>query len=482
VNEPRARVALITLLLAGLVGGGVAVRLVARTTPHGSAPAGAVVAAAVDPASAESSAWYCAGGTDSHGGAPATIVLSNSATRTVAPTLTGIEAGAPGAPGALSPLTIHLAVPGGSQVDVPPAQLAQPGSLAVAVVVDGGGVAVSEVVSSPLGWSMAPCASTTASQWFFAQGATTQGGGLVLSLFNPGSTDATADISLVTSTAGYLSPPAYQGVDVPARALVTENVGDHIAADPVVASLVSTISGSLVAAELQSTGTPGNGGITVTLGSPAPAPQWVFAQNTDVTGGNLAFHVLNPSTRPTQVSLSIGLPRGAAAEPLSLDVPAQSVATLVAQDQTRIPANTPYAATFTSRGAGIVVARQVTSPPGAPAAEPADGGTPGVALGSTRWLVPAVASPGTGAWALAVDVIGGRPARVRIADGTGRALPGQGNHVVSPGSPLVIGPSPGPPFGTAPFEVVSDQPVAVELDAAPVASPGVVVVPALGPG
>jgi hypothetical protein len=46
----------------------------------------------------------------------------------------------------------------------------------------------------------------------------------------------------------------------------------------------------------------------------------------------------------------------------------------------------------------------------------------------------------------------------------------------------LIGPNPGPPFGIAPFQVLADQPLAVELDAVPVASPGVVVVPALASG
>ncbi len=45
----------------------------------------------------------------------------------------------------------------------------------------------------------------------------------------------------------------------------------------------------------------------------------------------------------------------------------------------------------------------------------------------------------------------------------------------------MIGPNPGAPFGTAPFEVVAEQPVAVELDALPVAQAGVVVVPSFAP-
>ena len=65
--------------------------------------------------------------------------------------------------------------------------------MAAAVVLDGGGVAVSESVQSPLGWSMAPCAPSTATDWYFAHGATAQGGGLVLSLFNPDATDAVVE-------------------------------------------------------------------------------------------------------------------------------------------------------------------------------------------------------------------------------------------------------------------------------------------------
>jgi hypothetical protein len=416
------------------------------------------------------------------------VVLTNFSSRAVSANLTTVGTSPNGAPdsgstaGTNALTSQRLTVPPGGQVDVPPSQLGQAGALAASVVLDGGGVGVSEVVSSPLGWSMTPCASSTAPQWYFAHGATFQGGGLVLSLFNPGSTDAAVNIALATSTAGYLVPPAFQGVGVPAHALVTENIGDHVADDSTVATVVSTLSGTVVAAELQSVGRPGNGGVAVTLGAASPSPQWTFAQNTNVTGGKVAFHVFNPSTRATTVSISIGLPQGAGAEPLSLSVPGQSVATLEAQNETRIPANTPYAATFTSAGAPIVVARQVTSPTGAPASEPAVGDAHGVAGGRSHWLVPAVAPPGNGAWAFAVVDLGRRPAKVRVANALGGVLAGQSVQVVRPGTPLFIGPNPGAPFGTAPFRLDADQPVALELDAVPVASPGVVVVPALASG
>ncbi len=473
------RILVLALLLAALVGGGVADRLVSRTGPPASPSALTGTVTAVAPVRAESSGWYCTGGTGAQGGAPATVVLTNFGARPQRATLSTVTAlssgSAPSAAAEAAPAQ-RVVIPAGGQVSVTPSQVGQ-GALAAAVVVDGGGVTVSETVSSPLGWSMAPCASSTAAQWYFAHGTTTQGGGLVLCLFNPGSTDATVDVSLVTSTAGVLAPPAYQGVDVPAHTLVTENVGDHVAQDPSVATVVSSLSGTVVASELQSFGSPGNGGIALTLGAPSPQAEWSFPQNTDVTGGSVVFHLLNPSSRTATVSVAIGLPKGAAAAPLSLSVPAQSTTTLQAQDVTRIPANTPYALTFVSKGPPIVVARQVTSPSGAPASQPAQGEVPGVAGGDMRWLVPAPTSPGSGAWAFALVDLAPKPAHVRVLDGAGRARSGQSTALVEPGTPLLVGPNPPPPFGRAPFQVISDEPVAVELDAVPVASPGVVVVP-----
>jgi hypothetical protein len=207
----------------------------------------------------------------------------------------------------------------------------------------------------------------------------------------------------------------------------------------------------------------------------------VFPQSTGLTGATVAFHVLNPTARPAVVSVAVGLSQGAAAEPLTMHVPAQSLATLVAENETRIPPSGPYALTFTSAGTGIVVSRSVIAPSGSPAPVPEVGDVVGVPGGSRRWLVPTVVPPGSGAWSLAAVDLGRKAATVRILTSRGRPIPGQAVRHVVPGSPLVIGPNPGPPFGTVPFEVVASQPVAVELDALPVAQPGVVVVPAFAP-
>jgi hypothetical protein len=485
VTGSLQRAAMIGVLLAIVVLTGISDRVISTTVSVAVPPVTALSTLRVAPsATTESSAWFCAGGSGAQGGAPATIVLNNAGDRAVRGTLTAVPALAAGA-AQPSPWagahTVVLRVPADGQLTVGADQLGTTSLVAVAVVLDGGGVAVSQSVQSPLGWSTAPCAPSAATDWYFAHGATSQGGGLILSLFNPTATDAVVNVSLVSATAGYLAPAAYQGIDIAPGSFVTENIGDHLAADPDVATEVSTLSGAVVATELQSVGTPGDGGISLTLGSPATASRWVFPQNTGIPQGTVAFHVFNPTTTPAEVSVDIGLSQGAGAAPLAMRVPAQSLVTLSAQSQTRIPTGVTYALTFTSRATGIVVSREVAAPAGSPPGVPEVGTVAGVPGGSTHWLVPAAVAPGNAAWALAVVDLGRAPASVRVTTPSGRALAGQPVHRVTPGSPLVIGPNPGAPFGTAPFGVVADQPVAVELDALPAGAPGVVVVPAFIP-
>ncbi|HXQ60389.1 MAG TPA: hypothetical protein VN799_09820, partial [Acidimicrobiales bacterium] len=333
-------------------------------------------------------------------------------------------------------------------------------------------------------------ASRTAGNWYFADGSTAGNDTLSLSLFNPGRTTSVVDVSFVTPTNGLLAPPAYQGVDIPGGSLVFENVGDHVRNASDVATVVTTLSGTVVAAELQSAGQPGNGGPSVVLGAPQPSPAWSFAQNMDVTGADTMFHLFNPTGERARVTLTIGLQQGAA-EPLAISVPAMSVSVLDAGRVTRIPSNTPFSATFSSRGGpGIVVSRSLSSVAGSPA--PQVGEVAGVPGGSDRWLVPATNDPATSVSALAVVDMSAAAVTVRLAEvsATGPVVvAGFGERRLRPGIPLVVRPGPGTASGTAsatgpviggePLVVMATGPVAVACDAAPVGNAGVVVFPAL---
>ena len=123
-------------------------------------------------------------------------------------------------------------------------------------------------MAGPLGFSQAPCASRTARHLYFADGSTALGDGLSLSLFNPTATIAVVDVTFVTAT-GVLAPPAYQGIDIPGGALVTENIDDHVENIAHVATAVAALSGQVVATELESAGPAGSGGPSVVSGPAA---------------------------------------------------------------------------------------------------------------------------------------------------------------------------------------------------------------------
>ena len=475
MSDAGRRLLVVVILIA--VFGGVAVvdRVVGRGP--GSPPPSAVSAEStqrIAPVGVESAAWYCAGGTAAAGGGAVTLLLVNTGPAPIR----GVDT-ARSTDGAAS--SVPVVVPARGSADVALGTVGAGSAVAASVVFDGGGVGVWEEVEDSSGWSVTPCASTLSPQWYFAHGSTQTGDTFALALYNPGVTDAVTDVALLTSTEGLVAPAAFQGVDVGAGSLVVENVGDHVQDTPAIGAEVTTLSGSLVAFELQTTGQPGQDGSSLLLGAPGPSGLSAFAQSTDPTGGGLTYYLMNPSAHPVVVSAAIGLQRGSAS-PIALSVARQATATLDAADQPRIPQSTPYSLTFSSTGSGVVVVRVVRAPSSAPS--PQVGITNARAVGPMRWVVPSVPPPGTGPWYLAVGDLAGRSVTVtvRSASHTGwQRVPIASGRIV-PGTPLLVGPEPGAPIGTAPLEVVASGPVAVQLDAVPAGGPGVVVLPALALG
>jgi hypothetical protein len=493
-------VAVLAILIGvGLAGGGTTsgVSTSGGGSTSGSAGASArdqvaaVTGTGVADVGAESSAWFCAGGTTAGGNAQASMIVNNPTPRAVTGTVTTVSTTG-------APFTMSIPVPAETEQALSPTAGAAAGAavnaagraLASTVVFNGGGVGVTQMVSGPLGFSEAPCASRTAGDWYFADGSTANGDTLGLSLFNPTDTVAVVNVTFVSST-GILAPPDYQGIEIPGGALVTENIGDHVMNNPDVATEVASLSGQVVAAELESAGPSGpsdpggSGGPSVVLGARQPSTTWSFAQNTEVSKGSTVFHLFNPSTRAARVTVRIGLEQGGA-EPLVVHVPPQSVSTLDTTRLTRVPVDTPFAISFVSGGGvGIVVDRHVAAPAGAAPAgtdAPDVGDVIGVPGGAFRWMVPSELEPSTGVASLAVVDLDRSAVSVRLLMLSPSGLvpvPGFGRQRVAAGLPLIVSPAAGSPVGKVPLEFVADGPVAVEVDAGPAGSPGVVVTPAL---
>lgn len=464
------------VIVAGVVAVLVAVGLVDANVgrPPRAAAAPSVVPAAgvsaVLPPGSGSGAWFCAGGSGPQAGAEVSVVVTNPTPATVTGTMVAVPS-----KGASKRVAIDVA-PGGI-TSVTPAQVAGGPWVAAEVLLDQPGAGVTETVATPLGWSTTPCASTTATSWYFTGLSTAGQDGVALSILNPTVTPAVVDTTLTTSVGQKLQPAAYQGVTVAPGALVTEYLSDHDEGDPNLSATVTAVSGTVVAAALQSFTAHGAQGVAIDLGAAGTATRWAFPSSEEIPGGSVSYVVFDPGRRAARVQMAVQFDQGSAS-PIAVSVPAGQAVVVQASSEARVPVGSPFAATFTST-TGVVVARDVRAP--------GSGGTPeqglslGVPVPSRTWLVPPITSPGQEPWSFAVQDLGTRAVSVSVSavTGTGSTVPVAGlQHVsVTAARPFVISGSVPAPVGSLPLLVSASGPVAVELDPEPVGSPGVVVLP-----
>ncbi|HEX3567898.1 MAG TPA: hypothetical protein VHU17_21215 [Acidimicrobiales bacterium] len=465
------RLAIVVAVLVVVVGAALIDQAVGPP-PSPAAPS-TLSASTIPSTAAAASSWYCAGGTTGFGAqANTTIYVTNTGTGTV--------------PGAVS-TTVNtgkasvstgqtISVPALSTIAVNPGILAPVGYGASTLTFAGGGIGVSQVAAGPDGWTTAPCASATSANWYFASGATTPGSQLVLTLYNPTSTEAVANVSFDTD-AGVLTPQLYQGLVVPAGQSVVENVGDYVQSRPTIATVVSAQSGQIVADQLQLVSTTGKTGLALALGAPRLAPHWYFSQTTNptATGSGVSFMLSNPGPTAEKAVVAVGLIQGGVA-PVTVAIPAKSVVPFTATTASRIPRQVPYSVAISSTGgSGLVVAREVVAPDGA--SQPGFGTMLGTAELTQHWLVPA---PGAGSapgapvasvGSLAVSNPGTVAARVTVAPLGGTAAQSK-VLLVKPHSLLVLAQA--PVGGLVTLDVRSSVPVAVEEDNVPSGATGVV--------
>jgi hypothetical protein len=422
----------------------------------------------VPPASAFSSSAFCAAGISAS--TSNTIYLTNSTTRPVQAVMTTV--GRPGRGGSVPTVHRNLLLPASTTSAVNPIVKGIPeGSSASSISFAGGGVVASQAVSSSRGWSIAPCASRTSSQWFFAGGSTTSGHQMTLALFDPAAPPTVVNVSFLTP-GGLVTPQAYQGLVVPSGGLVLENVGDFVQQATDIATMVTAQSGSLVASEVQDITTNSATGLSLRLGSPSLSTVWQFAQSTNQAGSMVGFHLANPSTRTITATISVGLQSGSVT-PRQVSLPPNSLVQFNATAVGGLPHQVPYSLTVRS-SAPIVVGRSVQASRGA--TPPTWGASAGTVTVASQWLVPGpgvVQAPPTANAAiesLAVSDPGSAPAQVRVSRlGATRPLI---VFAVPPGRLVVLGPKVLRALG--PYSVVSSQPVAVEEDARPSGAPGIV--------
>jgi Family of unknown function (DUF5719) len=248
-----------------------------------------------------------------------------------------------------------------------------------------------------LGWSQAPCQSSTSPRWYFAGGSTSAANELYVSLLNPTSTPVVVDLSFVTPT-GMVHPINYQGIVLPAGQVTVENVTSEVQQVATISTVVATRTGRVVASEVQELVGPGgtSGGISLVPGVMAPQSHWAIPQAQEVPGGSSEVDVFNPGTSTETVTVRFELPSGPLA-PLTDRVLPGTTWSLPTSAQTRIPDDETYATSVDATGgSGVVVGRTVnlpnssTPPPQAGVAVAVDGLS--TQSPSGQWVVP---PPGT---------------------------------------------------------------------------------------
>ena len=459
------RTAAIVAVVAVLVGVGVVSAAAPVPSPAPAARPGDGVQMA--PTTARTSSLFCAtgAGLDAGAGATGIVVLTNTSRSTVHGVMVTVQGS--GAAPARSAVT----VPPLGTTDVVPAQGLPAGATATTFTFVGGGVTGAMVVAGPIGWSTAPCASSVSSEWDFVGGSTASGL-LDLSLYNPTAAQALVDVSFLTPDGSVLVPQAYQGITLMPGQLVVAGLGAYVQNQPVVATLVQTTSGAIVATELDRMAVPSGSGLALVSGSPALATTWRFAQTTAVRGGTVNLSVANPSASPVTALVTVGL-SSATVTPKQLTVAGHSVVAFAASAVPGWPLGSPYAVTITA-STPIVVGRSVVAPPAG--ASPQAGLTGGTATTSASWLVVGPGAPGNPLVAgatmhsLAVANPGSSTVEVTVAPlSGGRAV---AMVKVAAGGLVVFGPD--VVAGLRPLVVTATGPVSVEVDDGPTGAPGVV--------
>jgi hypothetical protein len=345
--DERRRLPFVAAVLAALALAGVASVAIHPTSARPSS--GSLGTAAESLPGASSTAWFCAGplpvGTPHEA---SSLAIVNGGASAVAATVTVATA----AGGSLSE---PISVPGEAESAVGFVQLHATTAAAARVIVEGTTAEVVELVHGLMGPDAAPCVRQATATQYLAAGSTQARNDVQLALYNPGATPAVAAVSFATP-GGTQSPPALQGVLVPAGHVVVLDVAHSLPFRRYLAVTISSSGGGIVAGALDSVV---NGGVGFqALESPVakPAAQWFFPAAPAGASAQQTFDLFNPGQRPAVIEVRLGGPGGVGEITLSL---AAGATTRYTPAPDASPAAERWAVVTSTNGVPIVAAREL---------------------------------------------------------------------------------------------------------------------------
>lgn len=448
------RLPAIAVLAGLLIAGGIADSRVERAT-EGATSINAQVPIAA-PASARSSAWYCPGVPVTGPMGEGSVAVANAGGRRLTGTVTVF-------PDTGEPQQAPLVVGPWGRAALRLADVVTSTFASALIELDGGDAVAEVSTTGAMGDSVASCASSASSSWYFAEGVTTRDAGEVLLALNPFPDDAVVDVVFSTEE-GTVRPQALTGLLVRGQALAVINVGEYVQRRESVSASVVARTGRLVVSRIQTfDGTAGRKGVSVGLGAAAPGPVWYFPEGLVADGLSERYLVYNPGPTEAQVELSLALDSGEA-EPIRLTIPRESRLEVNAGEESRIPKDVPHAVTVRSvEGPEVVVERAVDG--ASPSARTGMSIALGARLPALRWATAVGGSDENLEHWVIVQNPGDRPARVTLnllADGSAVPVGNFTNVEVLPGQRRALHVNEALKRPAVPLLLTSTQAVVVE--------------------
>jgi hypothetical protein len=280
-----------------LLGGAVVVDQVVGEPSEETAAAGGAGLPSGDELSAS---WFCADGTAAPGGrAEETILVGNLGGDEVEALITVMPGGEE------PPVATTIAVPAGTTERVDVAEVLEAPEPGVVVETFGGPAVVEHELRAGDGVAVGPCVRGPEARWVFAAGTTIRNSSQYLALFNPFGEDAIVDITYYTES-GPETPEVVQGLAVPRRSRITVPVHEQIRREGLVGIDVQARVGRLVAERsMIFAGTEeGLQGLTLSLGAPAPAPEWWFPYGDAAGGTDVRLALANTGQEPAEIEVT----------------------------------------------------------------------------------------------------------------------------------------------------------------------------------
>lgn len=299
------------------------------------------------------STWFCAGVPMGEGeGGSVTIANPSDAPLTGVLSAFTDEA-------ATAEVELPFEVPSRDSLTLDLAEVQPLGTYVSAMVeIAGGGGFVEQQADHPDGSAVSPCSNSTSATWYFADNYTLNGSQEDLVITNPFPDDAIIDISFASDD-GQRSPPELQGVPVPGHSVLVRDQR-YLAKDEAVLGVSIVASRGRVVAGRAQQYLVERQGYSMTLGSPAPSTNWIFADGQN-DGNFERYSIYNPTDETAVIQpVFRGIDTENYVPPDVIEIKPGRVASLNIADVEGLPPGR-HAAEFTAQSdVPVVIERAIT--------------------------------------------------------------------------------------------------------------------------